>query len=325
MSNSQPPKITVGIAGSTERTTICAEALRSDNRFTIPWILTPTPKILGRKKELTNNPLHSWATNTSTKTILLDKKIDDDIKNQLSNSETVDFLLVVDFGYLVPSWLLQLPLTAPLNVHPSLLPRWRGSSPGQFVLLYGEKESAVTVMIMNEALDEGPIIAQLPFTVSNSWTQKEYYQHSFALIKERLADLITDFANNKTATPQPSDSPTPIARRLSREDGFIEWQTLQSLISSNDTSASSLHLNSLLTEAASVHKTRYELVEHACRALSPWPGLWTVVTTDKGKTRMKLLSCHVELSTQPKLILEEVQLEGKQTTAWASTKHSILE
>jgi methionyl-tRNA formyltransferase len=68
-------------------------------------------------------------------------------------------LLVVDFGYLIPTWLLQLPAIAPLNIHPSELPKWRGSSPGQFALLFKNlgretTQTAVTLMVMNEGLDQ---------------------------------------------------------------------------------------------------------------------------------------------------------------------------
>ncbi|MDQ5951387.1 MAG: Formyl trans protein [Patescibacteria group bacterium] len=307
-------KISIAVAGSTQRTVLCAEALRTDDRFEVTWVLTPVPKIIGRKKALTQNPLHHWAEAQAVSTILLEKKIDNAIKDAVLASDKVDFLLVVDFGYLVPKWLLELPQRAPLNIHPSLLPRWRGSSPGQFVLLYGEKESAVTLMVMDEDLDSGPVIAQLPFVVQPTWTQTEYYQHSFGLIQEQLPDLIADFAEGKTkAIPQPPFSPTPIARRLSREDGFIEWDSLTQLM----TGSTSVVFNPLLNNTVAAHASLADLVSAACKAFTPWPGLWTVVNDQ----RLKILSCHAK---DQQLVLDEVQLEGKQPTTWGKLKSQVL-
>lgn len=307
-------KLSIAVAGSTARTAQCAEALRVDDRFEISWVLTPQPKILGRKKILTQNPLHHWAEDNSVSTTLLEKKIDEDVKKTILTNSSIDFLLVVDFGYLVPKWLLDLPKNVPLNIHPSLLPRWRGSSPGQFVLLYGEKESAVTLMVMDEDLDSGPIIAQLPFAVQPDWTQTEYYQHSFSLIQKQLADLIVDFADGKRKdSPQPSSSPTPIAKRLSREDGFIEWDNLTQLM----IGSTSVVLNPLLSEALSAHTSPADLVTAACKALSPWPGLWSIINGQ----RLKILSCH---SSNQQLVLDQVQLEGKQPTTWEKLKSQVL-
>lgn len=311
MSNS---KIKIALAGSTERTVICADAIISDERFEVPWVLTPSPRIVGRKKKLTQNPLHKWAQEHKIATTLVEKKINEEVKNSVMVAGNTDFLLVVDFGYMIPQWLLELPKIAPLNIHPSLLPRWRGSSPGQFVLLYGEKESAVTLMVMNEGLDSGPIITQLPFTVQENWTQLEYYLYSFGLIKEKLADLLADFAEGElTATPQPTNSPTPVARRLTREDGFIEWSALHDALQGKETS----HLNPLLAEALSAHPNSINLIHAAQLALSPWPGLWTLVNNQ----RMKILSCHVEHGS---LVLDQVQLEGKQPASWSQVQTSIV-
>ena len=172
----------IWIAGSTKKTTQVADKISQDNRFEISHIITPQPRKVGRKQEEVINPPHQFSKNNQIQTTLVDKKIDDETKTKLLSLEKPDLLIVVDFGFWVPGWLLSLPKKAPLNIHPSLLPRWRGSSPGQNVLLSGEKESAATLMIMAKEMDAGPILKQVPFKVDPSWTQVEYYQHSFDLI-----------------------------------------------------------------------------------------------------------------------------------------------
>lgn len=321
------------LAGSSKYTVMMAEALQADDRFEISYAISPTPKLIGRQQILTKNPLHFWSENKGIASFLVEKKIDETLQNKLSKAEEIDFLLVVDFGYLIPTWLLQLPKIAPLNIHPSLLPKWRGSSPGQFCLLFrnlGQEndQSAVTLMMMNEGLDQGPIIAQLPFKLEESWTQNEYYQHAFTLITTKLANLINDLANKKIkGQKQPIESPTIIARRLDKEDSFIAWADLQKLMNSNLEKLHSLRdsnqlLSDLLVESeVCKDKTdQIKLVINASRAFSPWPGLWTVVKTNHGEKRMKIFSCHAKGN---QLILDQVQIEGKTPCLFNECKNSL--
>lgn len=288
---------TLAIAGSTKRTVQVAETLLKDPRFTISLVITPQPRKVGREKIHVQNPLHAFAQQHKLPTVLVKTKLDSEVQQQIEqpfNQTPFDFLLVVDFGYLVPKWLLDLPKIAPLNIHPSKLPAWRGASPGQFVLLNGETESAVTLMVMNEALDKGPTIVQLPFAVDQTWTQLEYYQYAFNLICPQLGDLIEQFAKGELkAQPQPLESPTPLADRLSKQDSFRPWADIQQTMT-NGTNAQAL--------------------ERACRAYFPWPKLWTLVPTAQGEKRLIIHRCHLDQNGT--LALDEVQLEGKTKTFW---------
>lgn len=295
---------TIAIAGSTQRTAQVARTLSNDPRFSVALIVTPQPREVGRKKVLTNNPLHQFAESDDIPTVLVDKKLDVEVREKIEShfqKTPFDFLLVVDFGFLVPKWLLELPKIAPLNIHPSLLPRWRGASPGQYVLLHGETESAVTLMIMNERMDEGPILAQLPFAVKPTWTQTEYYQHAFDLICEQLGNLIVQFAQGKiTPQTQPAESPTVTADRLSKEVSFRDWAVIQE---------------------AMIAGTQAVELERACRAYSPWPKLWTLIPTAQGEKRLIIHRCSID--ENGKLFLDEVQLEGKTKTSWSEVSSIV--
>ncbi|MDQ3008056.1 MAG: hypothetical protein M3Q81_00495 [bacterium] len=307
---------TIAVAGSTTRTAQCLAALAVDPRFSITWVLTPEPRATGRQQRITPNPVHQFAQEHSLTSIQLHSKIDAQIKEKILSPEMVqpDFLLVVDFGYLVPEWLLALPKKAPLNLHPSLLPRWRGSSPGQFVLLWGDDTSAVTLMIMNQALDEGAILHQESFAVNPAWRQNEYYAASFKLATAFLGSKIAEFAEGKiTPQPQPTATPTPIARRLNKEDSFIEWNVLQASIEGKQSESLSV-TSELLRAANQRHQNWAVTLSQACKAFYPWPGLWTVIPTNKGQLRLKILSCQAQ---GEQLTLDQVQLEGKTTTNWS--------
>lgn len=313
--------ISVAVAGTTERTVECASALLNDPRFKLEWVLTPAPKPVGRKQEITANPLHTFASTNQIETILIEKKIDEEIHQNIQTLPAIDFLLVVDFGYIVPEWLLATPRKAPVNIHPSALPRWRGSSPGQFVILYGEKNSAVSVIVMNDKLDQGDIIAQIPFVVQNTWDQFRYYQESFALISQQLPEILAKFYDGAISTQtQPLESPTATATRLNREDGFIPWEVLSLALEGQN--ATQPKIASVLQEAASAHSSLASLLCAACKAFYPWPGVWTKVMTHKGEQRMKILNCRVS-EDKSTLILETVQLEGKESASWKQVQSQL--
>ncbi len=303
----------VAIAGSTTHTVICAKSLLADTRFRISWILTPAPKVIGRQQVLTKNPLHLFAEENHLPVILIDGKIDSTVREKISAAEQPDFLLVVDFGYLIPKWLLELPTIAPLNIHPSLLPRWRGSSPGQFVLLYGEKQSAISIIIMDEKLDSGPLLYQEFFDVDQSWTQKEYYHFSFEKIANVLAEKMADFAEKKIIpTAQPTDSSTPLARRFTKDDGFVSWALIQN---------KQANASPLLQEVFQKLHSWPHVLMNATRALSPWPTLWTIIPTTKGEKRMQIIKSRVNDKNQ--FILDVVKIEGQNELPWSVARNQV--
>jgi methionyl-tRNA formyltransferase len=303
----------VGVCGTTERTVRVAEKLRSDPRFAIKWVVTPPPSSIGRKQILTPNPIETWASEHDLPIFPVEKSLTP-LRESLAAAPAVDFLLVVDFGYLVPDWLLQLPKIAPINIHPSDLPQLRGSSPGQYVLLYGETESAVDIMRMTEGFDEGPIIARLPLAVEPTETAETYYQTAFALAAEKLPQILVDYAAERTEKPQISKTTLTVAKRFSRQDGYIQYSILEAAQNGASAAAEPLEaLSPILREVLSAQPNLSiaALIERAVRALSPWPGVWTTVPDYKGRSgvRQKILASH--LNNQGKLVIDRAQHEGE--------------
>lgn len=293
---------TVAVAGTTKHTTLCAATLLAHPEFEVSFIITPAAKPTGRKQLLTPNPLQKFANSNQIETVLIKNKIDKSVKSKILAHQKPDFLLVVDFGYLVPEWLLDLPSIMPLNFHPSALPKWRGNSPGQFVLLSGAKTSAMTLIQMTAQFDHGPIVWQKQFKVDPSWTQTEYYQHSFELATQNLAIVMLQLAENKiTPTPQTITSPTPIAKKMTKQDAFEPWVKIKTAMNSNRRDATYL--------------------ERASRAYSPWPLLWTEIMTSKGQRRMQLIS--TSLDQQGLLKLDQVKIEGMAVKPWQEVKNAI--
>lgn len=322
MHKTEPKRIVV--AGSTARTLQCLESLFRDERYTIAAVVTPIPKIVGRKKDLVINPVHEFAQKNTIPVVLIEKRIDKDVRANMTQISDFDILLVVDFGYWVPKWLLALPKVAPLNIHPSALPAWRGSSPAQYAILYGETQSAVTLMVMDEKLDEGPIINQISFPVPPEYDSTTYYAHAFSLICAQLPDLIENFCIQKKSVAQPLQSPTPTAALLSTQAAFVPWQLVQQAMQGSKLTHEQLDFLSEPLRSACVHHNYYlaTTLERASKAFVPWPSLWTTIQTKQGEKRLKLLELSID--AEKKLILQTVQIEGKNPTTYSQITDSIL-
>ncbi len=344
MTNSPIP---IAIAGSTQQTKKCAHALAQSDLFEIRWILSPRPKASGRKKQIKPNPFLKWAQGQTDHVFLVDKKIDQTLKKQiqtLNQTHPVKILLVIDFGYLIPDWLLALPEIAPVNVHPSDLPRWRGSSPAQYSLLHGDKKSAVAVMKLNNKWDQGPLISKIPFELNSEWNHQDYYQYSFKLVANKLPQILKDFAKNPNqVTPQPEESPTPIARKITKDDAFVPWDLVAGFLSAKQLGQykpqqtpaqaidsmpqKSLLRNLLTSKSESIWP---DLLERASRAFSPWPLLWTKIPTRRKQRRMQILSCELEFNPQAKpgenkkiLKLNNVRIAGQSQAQWNQVKNIL--
>jgi methionyl-tRNA formyltransferase len=167
----------------------------------------------------------------------------------------LDAAVVVAYGLILPGAMLMAPAFGCLNIHASLLPRWRGAAPIQAAILAGDTESGVTIMRMDAGLDTGPMLLSQAMPITPETTGASLHDALAAL----GADLITRvLAEWPTETPQPKLGVT-YAPKLSREDARINW----------------------CADAATI--------ERRIRAFTPWPG--TVTTLDA--TALKILSATV--------------------------------
>lgn len=215
-----------------------------------------------------------------------------------------DIIIAAYFGQKIPPEVINFPERGSLNIHPSLLPKYPGSSPAVWAILCGEKQTGVTILKMSENFDAGEIIAQVQEEIKDTDTPEDLYERLFAKGAALLIKILPDYLSGKI-TPRPQ-SPLPpeappaggakrdrtsvYARRLTRKDGKIDWSKSP------------------------------EYLERFIRAMSPWPGAWTEIKINGQTKKLKILKSHLvgahhdaPASTQktPSLILDLVQLEGK--------------
>ncbi|MEK7542564.1 MAG: methionyl-tRNA formyltransferase [Patescibacteria group bacterium] len=200
-------------------------------------------------------------------------------------STELDLVVVGFYGKILPKEMLEKPKYGALNVHPSLLPKYRGPSPVQTTILNGDTKTGVTIIQMDKEVDHGPILAAREFQISNFQFQNEQGKPATPELEKVLwtlgADLLLEVIPKWVAgeiTPKEQNHKNAIySRKLSREDGHIDWN-----------------------QSA-------EYIERQVRAFTPWPGAFTFW---KGE-RVKILKAHL---AQGKLVVDELQLEGKKPT-----------
>ena len=156
-----------------------------------------------------------------------------------------DLIVVAAYGLILPQAVLDGPPKGCLNVHASLLPKYRGASPIAFAILAGENQTGVSIMLMDAGLDTGPILSQLAIPVEADDTAGSLEGKLSALAAELLAETLPSWLNG-ALTPQPQDDQAAsLTRLLSKADGLIDW-----------------------TQPAA------EIVRRI-RAFNPWPGAYT--------------------------------------------------
>ncbi|HXX43066.1 MAG TPA: methionyl-tRNA formyltransferase [Chthoniobacterales bacterium] len=271
-----------------------------ESKHDLVGIVTQPDRPAGREQKVTAPAikvalLGSVAADRASPPILQPAKIKDPQTIDAIHALRPDVIVVMAYGQILPRAALEIPRIACLNLHASLLPRWRGAAPIQATIAAGDRDTGITVMFMNEGLDTGDILLQRKVALSPNETGGSLHDRLAPVAADALLESLQMLATgNASRTPQDNSRAT-LAPKLSREDGRIEWH-----------------------EAA-------EVIERKIRAFNPWPTAFTQV----GDHTLKIFSAAiVDLRGKPGEILRrerelviaakdralslvEVQLEGK--------------
>lgn len=188
----------------------------------IVGIVTQTDKPVGPKQILTPSPVKEIALKNSLP-VFQPKKITDEFIQGLGKLEP-DFILLVAYGKMLPSSILKLPKIAPLNIHPSMLPKLRGASPIQYAILEGYEETGVSLMIMNEGMDTGDIVTQRgSIVINNEDTTDSLTKKIIPTIEEIInKDLIPFLRGEIIAKPQDNNNATS-TKLIKKEVARLNW------------------------------------------------------------------------------------------------------
>jgi methionyl-tRNA formyltransferase len=295
-------------------------------------VVTTPPALMGRQKTLTKNPVHLLADSHNIP-VFTPEKLDDLILKSLiinrKSHDKVAYFVTAGYGKILPQNWLKYPQYGSLNLHFSLLPKYRGANPAEWAILLGETETGISLIQMNEALDSGDVLAQAAIPIESTETRETLYHKLYTLGAEKLPGWLLKIKNyDLKITPQ-GPPPTLPARRFTRPQAFLDWRIITAAMTGQPYNPQLLpiYLRLAYDECIKHHTTHFEpstFIDRTIRALAGFPGAWTIVNTTKGQKRLKLLTSHVTPRTSH-LVLDTVQLEGHQPAQFNQIKNQIIE
>jgi methionyl-tRNA formyltransferase len=267
--------------GSAELACPSLEALLKSPFDDVVGIVTQPDRPKGRNQKVAPCPIHQFAATKGIPILMPEKASDPEFIDQLKDL-LPDMIVLVAYGQFLKREVLELPLKGAINVHPSLLPKYRGAAPIQWAIARGETTTGVTIMYMSEKMDAGDIILQEPFPIEpddTAATLEPKLAKKGAEMLLQAIDLIRE--GRVTRTPQ-DESQVTMAPKLKKEDGRIDWT-----------------------------KPAQEILNRV-RAFNPWPCCYCETPPAEGrptKEFLKILKARVEnISGRP----GEIKLAGKQ-------------
>ena len=268
-------------------------------------VVTQKDKPVGRRKILTSTPVKKTALSLE----LPVKELEEWNEEIIRSLKDSDLAILYSFSKIIPKEILHLPKYGFLNVHPSLLPKFRGASPVVYPLALEKTKFGVSIIKITTKLDAGPIIFQAKTSISKEETKEDIYFKLTEIAFKGLKEILKlDF--EKIALEPQDETKATYTRKLKKEDGFIPWIAIQEAIE-NKGKVNIQFLPRFLKEYLEKYPSERKGIRKKIsffslhRALSPWPALWTIVKVAGKKKRLKIL----DISTKNEIL--KVQLEGK--------------
>lgn len=191
--------------------------------YEIPLVITRPDKPKGRGKKLTPPPVKVEGKKIGLK-VIQPNRLKDESFLSLLKKEAPELIVVVAYGKILPPEVFRFPPLGTVNLHPSLLPKYRGAAPINWAIINGERETGVTTILMDEGMDSGDILLSRKVTIGDEETAPELERR---LAEEGAKLLISTIEGirNGTITPTPQDhSQATFAPMLTKEEGVIDWR-----------------------------------------------------------------------------------------------------
>lgn len=206
----------IAVAASPQVAIPTLEALLTSSH-TLVRVISQPDRPAGRGKSLTPTPVSQWAIDAG-----IELQRPTNLEEIAHSVEGVDCVITIGYGVLLPESILNIPVNGFLNLHFSLLPRWRGAAPVQRSIEAGDSLTGVTVFALDAGMDTGPIYTVQRFAIDNDITSDELLQELGLIGPEAVLDALALVEAGKRPVPQSNEGATR-ARKLSREEGQIDW------------------------------------------------------------------------------------------------------
>ena len=240
-----------------------------ENGYNLVAVITNSDKPVGRKNIITPPPIKIWAQKHKIPVFQPENL---KTKNPALKIPEADIYIVAAYGKIIPVDIINSPKFGSLNIHPSLLPRWRGPSPIQYTILNGDEETGVTIIKMDEKMDHGPIVIKSKVkTQSSKLYYKELHDELAKLGAELLIETLPKWLAGEIKPISQNEAEATYSKILKKEDGRIDW-----------------------FQPA-------ETIEKMVRAFAPWPGAWTTWAKDNKIYRLRVEEAEVFQSTEKEM------------------------
>lgn len=193
-----------------------------DSHHEVIGVYTQPDRPAGRGKKLTASPVKELALEHAIPVFQPENFKSDEAKQELAD-QNADLMVVVAYGLLLPQAVLDTPKLGCINVHGSILPRWRGAAPIQRSIWAGDAETGVTIMQMDIGLDTGDMLSIATLPIEATDTSASMYNKLAELGPVALVDCLSTIANGTAVAEKQNDDLANYAKKLSKEEAKIEW------------------------------------------------------------------------------------------------------
>ena len=280
----------LGFMGTPSFAVPILESLIEDNYY-IDYVYTQPGRPAGRGMKSKNSIIYDVAKKNNIE-VRVPKKLDDEEFNFLTE-RVVDIIIVAAYGLILPEKILTIPKFGCLNVHGSLLPKWRGAAPIQRSIMAGDEKTGISFMVMEKGLDTGPVILQKEIKIGKKDNFLKIHDSLSSLAAETISKTVKEYIEGKLPIQKQNNAEATYANKIEKYETKINWSLTASEI------------------------------RNLIYSISPKPGAWTI--TKEGK-RLKILSASIqEIDGEEGVLLDnqfvgcgskslkiiEVQPEGK--------------
>lgn len=302
--------------GTSDHSVILLNAIKNNPEAKLKLVVTKPDKKVGTDREITPTPVKKWCIENDIPFITPAslKKEAENVLTELKKHENEENLvgLVADYGLMIPTSIIDFFKNGLINIHFSLLPKYRGASPVTYTILNGDKVTGISFLFVTPEMDKGDIIKQIPFEITENETDETLYKKLFTFAGEDVVKVIGDLLEKRLTTQKQNEDgatyTTPFGKfdrttYILKEDAKIDW-----------------------------NKTPEE-IERAVRAYNPWPIAWstllelsqylktTLRNEENSQLKVKIYKAHLE---ENNLKIDEIQIEGKNKIDFKSFENGYL-
>ena len=248
----------LGFMGTPSFAVPILESLIEDNYY-IDYVYTQSGRPAGRGMKSKNSIIYDVAKKNNIE-VRIPKKLDDEEFSFLTE-RVVDIIIVAAYGLILPERILTIPKFGCLNVHGSLLPKWRGAAPIQRSIMAGDEKTGISFMIMEKGLDTGPVILQKEIKIGKKDNFLKIHNSLSSLASETISKTVKEYIEGKLPIEKQNNAEATYADKIEKYETKINWNLTASEI------------------------------RNLIYSISPKPGAWTI--TKEGK-RLKILSASIQ-------------------------------